>query len=307
VCTAAALAPGARAQENPKGLADLLSGKSGPVSLRLKDLDASWRRVVIRPAAKPAGPSVSLLSASLLGDEGSPRTYYTQGRLVAVGGKQMLVAYAPRQKPLDPAAFENLSGQMGGPSPDKVLDILMPAPTPDTPLDLSLIDLSSVAGIEGIRPFDLGRATTDRASMSSTLATTAAILFPVFAQARLKAQETSSVSNLKQVALGVLMYTQDYDERLPPMQDLATMKKAIMPYVRNEEVFKDPRTGEPYRVNPAASRKPDASIAVPAQFVLLYESTPSRDGKRAVAFADGHVKRLDPAEWEAAKKKSGMQ
>ncbi len=47
------------------------------------------------------------------------------------------------------------------------------------------------------------------------IAILAAILFPVFAQAREKAQSASCLSNAKQVTLAVLMYTQDYDETFP--------------------------------------------------------------------------------------------
>jgi prepilin-type N-terminal cleavage/methylation domain-containing protein/prepilin-type processing-associated H-X9-DG protein len=47
------------------------------------------------------------------------------------------------------------------------------------------------------------------------IAILAAILFPVFAQARGKARQTTCVSNEKQIGLGVLMYAQDYDETLP--------------------------------------------------------------------------------------------
>src|SRR5450432_4091017 len=47
------------------------------------------------------------------------------------------------------------------------------------------------------------------------IAILAAILFPVFAQARAKARQASCLSNNKQIALGILMYTQDYDETLP--------------------------------------------------------------------------------------------
>ncbi len=46
----------------------------------------------------------------------------------------------------------------------------------------------------------------------------AAILFPVFAQARERARSASCLSNLKQVGIGWLMYAQDYDERLPKSQ-----------------------------------------------------------------------------------------
>jgi prepilin-type N-terminal cleavage/methylation domain-containing protein/prepilin-type processing-associated H-X9-DG protein len=46
------------------------------------------------------------------------------------------------------------------------------------------------------------------------IAILAAILFPVFAQAREKARQTSCLSNLKQIGLGLMMYAQDYDEVL---------------------------------------------------------------------------------------------
>ena len=44
------------------------------------------------------------------------------------------------------------------------------------------------------------------------IAILAAILFPVFAQAREKARQTSCASKLKQLGNAFLMYTQDYDE-----------------------------------------------------------------------------------------------
>jgi len=50
------------------------------------------------------------------------------------------------------------------------------------------------------------------------IAILAAILFPVFAQAREAARKTSCLSNLKQVGTAWLMYAQDYDEVIPPIQ-----------------------------------------------------------------------------------------
>lgn len=48
------------------------------------------------------------------------------------------------------------------------------------------------------------------------IAVLAAILFPVFAQAREKAHQASCLSNLKQIGLGMSGYIQDYDETVPP-------------------------------------------------------------------------------------------
>ena len=47
------------------------------------------------------------------------------------------------------------------------------------------------------------------------IAILAAILFPVFAKAREKSRQTSCLSNLKQLALAMAQYAQDYDEVLP--------------------------------------------------------------------------------------------
>ncbi|MGC4045908.1 MAG: DUF1559 domain-containing protein [Armatimonas sp.] len=47
------------------------------------------------------------------------------------------------------------------------------------------------------------------------IAILAAILFPVFAQARAKARQASCLSNMKQLGTGIMMYVQDYDEVFP--------------------------------------------------------------------------------------------
>src|SRR5581483_8574974 len=47
------------------------------------------------------------------------------------------------------------------------------------------------------------------------IAILAAILFPVFAQARKQAYKATGTSNVKQASLGILMYSQDFDEKMP--------------------------------------------------------------------------------------------
>jgi prepilin-type N-terminal cleavage/methylation domain-containing protein/prepilin-type processing-associated H-X9-DG protein len=51
------------------------------------------------------------------------------------------------------------------------------------------------------------------------IAILASILFPVFGRARENARRSSCQSNLKQIGLGIMQYTQDYDERLPGATD----------------------------------------------------------------------------------------
>ena len=54
------------------------------------------------------------------------------------------------------------------------------------------------------------------------IALLAAILFPVFARARGNARRTSCLSGMKQIALGMMQYTQDYDERTSPINQGTT-------------------------------------------------------------------------------------
>jgi len=81
----------------------------------------------------------------------------------------------------------------------------------------------------------------------------AAILFPVFAQARAKARQTACLSNLKQIGIGIMQYTQDNDGVIPPSQvsynppantSLASWPTLIFPYVKNEDVFVCPSGNE---------------------------------------------------------------
>src|SRR3979409_1025464 len=78
------------------------------------------------------------------------------------------------------------------------------------------------------------------------IAILAAILFPVFAQAREKARQTSCLSNTKQMMLGVKMYTQDYDETslwrwyMPNTNGTGTnfcWEEVVLPYIKNQDIF----------------------------------------------------------------------
>jgi len=66
----------------------------------------------------------------------------------------------------------------------------------------------------------------------------AGVLFPVFARTREKARQASCASNLRQVALGFSMYSQDNDDSLPPRWDGTRYWSAIIyQYVNNDQVF----------------------------------------------------------------------
>ncbi len=79
------------------------------------------------------------------------------------------------------------------------------------------------------------------------IAILAAILFPVFARARENARRSSCSSNLKQIGLGMLQYTQDYDEKLVPIRSDTGVTGTrqlwyteFQPYVKSTQLFACP-------------------------------------------------------------------
>jgi len=76
------------------------------------------------------------------------------------------------------------------------------------------------------------------------IAILAAILFPVFAKVREKARQTTCVSNLKQLGLAVMQYSEDYDGSYPYGVEYSwwdnTWAISIQPYVKTLSIFNCP-------------------------------------------------------------------
>ncbi|RYD35775.1 MAG: DUF1559 domain-containing protein, partial [Verrucomicrobiaceae bacterium] len=89
------------------------------------------------------------------------------------------------------------------------------------------------------------------------IAILAAILFPVFARARENARRSTCQSNLKQIGLGFLQYTQDYDEKFPMSRngnlpaEQGDWALTLQPYLKSAQIFqcssetRGPETGAP--------------------------------------------------------------
>lgn len=102
------------------------------------------------------------------------------------------------------------------------------------------------------------------------IAILAAILFPVFGRARENARRASCQSNLKQIGLGILQYTQDYDERLPLAWGDTTLAGAsigftannpiwaefVHPYVKSIQLYRCPSNNELNSPTSVASEVP---------------------------------------------------
>jgi prepilin-type N-terminal cleavage/methylation domain-containing protein/prepilin-type processing-associated H-X9-DG protein len=115
------------------------------------------------------------------------------------------------------------------------------------------------------------------------IAVLAAILFPVFAQAREKARSTACLSNLKQLGAATQMYVQDYDERLFFRASAASPSvsrtgavipsaaqppllwwNAVQPFVKNAQVLVCP--SDP---TPAPSKDASGALTVRRSYIAL--------------------------------------
>jgi hypothetical protein len=132
----------------------------------------------------------------------------------------------------------------------------------------------------------------------------AAVLFPVFAQAREAARKSSCMSQAKQLGNAMMMYAMDYDNRFPPA---AQWQTALTPYVGPGVGTSCPsRPGilNPYAFNSKHSGLSLGKIKSPAAAPQLFESsagllnasdpltsfTMPHMKSGIISYSDGHVK-----------------
>ena len=161
------------------------------------------------------------------------------------------------------------------------------------------------------------------------IAILAAILFPVFAQAREKARAISCLSNMKQLGLGELMYNQDNDEKYTPGQnpygEANGWAGQLYPLIKSVAVFHCPDDATTpngsvvsYGINrntavyngggTGADGQTIASFTSPAKTVLLFEvvnSTFYDITKGTAAGGDDYPANPTPAQGWAGASPSG--
>jgi prepilin-type N-terminal cleavage/methylation domain-containing protein/prepilin-type processing-associated H-X9-DG protein len=120
------------------------------------------------------------------------------------------------------------------------------------------------------------------------IAILAAILFPVFAQAREKARQTSCLSNMKQISYAVHMYAQDYDEMLPTLEHGGHLGwiDQIEPYSKNSQIRRCPSDSSftvagrrtSYAVNNEMNGIGLAVVTMPSGTIYAAEQADGRTG-----------------------------
>lgn len=133
-----------------------------------------------------------------------------------------------------------------------------------------------------------------------------ALLFPVFAQAKLAAKKTASMSNMKQLSTGVLMYQADNDDQFPDMRTQPAFQEATMPYIKMVDLYYDLLDNRPFTPNANFAYASVTAIESPAEAIDLYGDLQKDSKGRIVGFADGHVKWLTQEQWDILFPKSNL-
>ncbi|MFZ4507674.1 MAG: hypothetical protein ACOYON_08280 [Fimbriimonas sp.] len=109
---------------------------------------------------------------------------------------------------------------------------------------------------------------------------------------------TEALSRAKQVATGMIMYASDYDEKFPAGDSTAAIRKVVLPYIKNEQVWpmSNPTTGR-FLANTSLSGASLYELDNAYSLPIAWDEFPWPDGGRIVAFGDGHAKFVSSEEW----------
>lgn len=294
---AATIAPSTAALAQGLTISDVVNGKY-PVKMAVSDMPDTYRAAKIISAGPVPDPISALMPMMMLnnGGIGAPSfelikildESWTDGTVVVLDGQRFLVTYR-----LDGSIIDILrqnavhSGAVGGPPP--------------TPISQSLrLLLVKVDGIQSIAP-DPDLTKQKLLEFLGPVATPGehASAAPV-GQA---ASQSATVSNLKQIALGTIMYTADYDDIYPWPQSTKAIKYVTAPYIKNDQIWTtfNPNGGQ-FLFNMALGGSTDQALDNPGETVLFYEGKAWPNGTRVVAYADGHVKVEGPEQWARVSK-----
>ncbi len=273
-------------------LSELLAGSTVAHTIKLKELTPEWRRLTLTGDMMGTGWFQSLMQGlNFVLAAGAGDVIYSRGALLRIGDQQFLVGYRLPSQGVDVASLAGMAAEAIGGGGEGRGEASMPERKPLTPesdLSLALVNVRAITSISDVRPFNLDEALKPPPP---------GLMDTIFRQAKEKAEAATAVSHAQQLAVAVVMYVQDQDGMLPPMETAEQFQAALMPYVRKEEPFQSPATDKPFRPNPRLSGRKLAGLGNPAGLVIFYSSVPEPDGTRIVGRADGSVKTISAEEW----------
>jgi len=285
---------------------------SRPASMSPADLPDDYKAYEIRLVGASNGMDMSFMWMGMAMGGGSNRDeadrvtfgllqlgdiYWTKGESVGDGTDKLLVTYK-----LDLSVLDLVATNGKPPMNLQLRQVLIRSsaigsfgPFPRATKE-SMLKLINAAQALNLTP----TATDSPAATASHSSEPTSPEPPEF-EARDASIAANTLNNIKQAALATHMYASDYDDDIPYVQSTRSAVSVLFPYSKARAIFASGHNPpRPFRLNMALAGVHISRIALPAEVVMWYEPQSDTDGRRAVAFADGHAMRLTEAEWRKA-------
>jgi len=265
-------------------LVDVLAGKVVPLTFHLKDMASGWATFICNSVQDPASQWMGMMQSTRNGMQADHSMLFTRGQTLELGGELYLVAY---QRPNAPFTHSMMMMQvraigMGEPAQSNIDTLESNRLTPEMEVALQLLNMHVMGHMKDIRLFNMKE-------MNAALD-----------KAELLAHEEQSLSQLNQLAQITQMYAQQNNGKLPLLDTIGHFQLAIHDLLggRQEMMQHLSYADIPYQTNIALTGHKLADFPNPGETVLVFEAQPWPDGKRGVAYLDGHVRFVPAAEWE---------
>ncbi|MEZ0325739.1 MAG: hypothetical protein ACAH95_07520, partial [Fimbriimonas sp.] len=198
---------------------DILSGANYPTRIAAKDLPANFKAVQLKLGTSDYMSSMMPFVAMGPSAKNSADVYnaflshWTSGEVVTAENNRFLITYKTE---IDMGTLMARADDMNGRGLSKQLV-------------LELVKVDSIAALSPLPLFTKERLLAAIGDPS---------MAPEQTEQTIAARKTQTISNMKQIALGAMMYSNDYDDVLPFAQNTATVQRVIRPYLKNDSLWK---------------------------------------------------------------------
>lgn len=276
----------AAAAAAPDSVLDILQKDPSPELIPTSQIPADYKPYGITVGSSSGFNFLSAMMASMVqvGDNGSSDTKstmrilkyltvsWTNGTEVRAGGQTYLVAYQADTDLMSGLSATSPGGKLAGLTWHKTF------------LNESL--LASVTPMPGYSVQDLQKIEGDLSSSEQDA-------------------HPEALSNIKQIGLATMIYSSDFNDKLPAADSTAKAEDEIYPYIKNRDLFKyrNPNGGQ-ILYNTKLSGVNVTKVPKPVETVMWYDEKPWPDGKMLVCYLDGHVSFTDAKTFQAQLKMS---
>lgn len=103
----------------------------------------------------------------------------------------------------------------------------------------------------------------------------AAVLFPVFSQAKEAAKKTRAITSMKNLGMATIIYLADNNDRFPPeMETAVAAEYYLQPYAKDRSIFESVHDESQILGNDFLSNRESSQINAPNEVIMFYDEKP---------------------------------